>query len=188
MTRDFTLVVYERLLLFLESQGYTFITVKDALDHVPKKPPLVITRHDVDKNPDSAVVMGEIENDIGICSTYYFRFPMREKTRRAAIRLHEMGHEIGYHYESLTRARGDINRAVSIFREDLEELRKIAPVFTVVAHNGATVTVSNSRVWEETDVKDALGLLGDASCSISRDVWDYYSDTGRRWDGKFSVW
>jgi hypothetical protein len=36
-----------------------------------------------------------------------------------------MGHEIGYHYEVLSEANGDPEKAIELFRSNLEKLRQI---------------------------------------------------------------
>jgi len=45
-----------------------------------------------------------------------------------------LGHEIGYHYEVLSKANGDYETAVELFEQELSEFRKITDVKTICMH------------------------------------------------------
>jgi hypothetical protein len=47
--------------------------------------------------------MAELEHELGIQSTYYFRFPYTFKPDIIG-KIHDLGHEVGYHYEVLSKA------------------------------------------------------------------------------------
>ncbi|NOR76977.1 MAG: hypothetical protein GQ523_00765 [Methanophagales archaeon] len=73
---DFTLEKYEELCLALLDGGYTPLTVYSYLtgkNNNNKK--LIVLRHDVDRRPGNALRMAELEHELGIQSTYYFRLP-----------------------------------------------------------------------------------------------------------------
>lgn len=61
----------------------------------------LILRHDVDQHPRSALRMAAIEEQIGVRSTWYFRW----RTAHPVVieRLRERGFTVGLHYETLTR-------------------------------------------------------------------------------------
>jgi hypothetical protein len=69
--RDFTVRKYKELLDAFQEAGYNFQTVEDYV-RKPKSR-VVILRHDVDSWPQNAFQMAELENKLGIKSTYYFR-------------------------------------------------------------------------------------------------------------------
>jgi hypothetical protein len=74
--RDFTLDKYEGLCLALLDSGYTPLTVYSYLEGQKKKSnKLVVLRHDIDRRPGNALRMAELEHELGIQSTYYFRVP-----------------------------------------------------------------------------------------------------------------
>jgi hypothetical protein len=64
---------------------------------------LVVLRHDVYRKPMNALQMAELEHDLGIQSTYYFRFPYTFKSDIIG-KIHDLGHEVGYLYEVLSKA------------------------------------------------------------------------------------
>ncbi|NQE52773.1 hypothetical protein C5S29_04200 [ANME-1 cluster archaeon GoMg3.2] len=75
---DFTLSRYSDLCLALLDTGYTPLTVYSYLVLEGKKNnnnKLVVLRHDIDRKPMNALKMAELEHELGIQSTYYFRFP-----------------------------------------------------------------------------------------------------------------
>ena len=77
--RDFTLDRYKELCLALLDSGYTPLTVYSYLVLEGKKKKnnnkLVVLRHDIDRKLGNALQMAELEHELGIQSTYYFRFP-----------------------------------------------------------------------------------------------------------------
>ena len=76
--RDFTLEKYKDLCLALLDSGYTPLTVYSYLvleGQKKKNNKLVVLRHDIDRKPKNALRMAESESELGIQSTYYFRFP-----------------------------------------------------------------------------------------------------------------
>ncbi|MDO9536757.1 MAG: hypothetical protein Q7J68_00370, partial [Thermoplasmata archaeon] len=72
MTRDFTLEKYSDLLLALIGK-YRIRTVADYLTQ-PEREHVVVLRHDVDKHPERAARMALLEKNMGVQSTYYFRW------------------------------------------------------------------------------------------------------------------
>ena len=38
--------------------------------------------------------------------------------------MHDLGHEVGYHYEVLSKAKGDYEKAIQMFEQELNEFRK----------------------------------------------------------------
>ena len=71
-----------------------------------------------------------------------------------------MGHEIGYHYETMDTANGNIDKAWDQFKFHLEALRKIAEVSTICMHGSPRSQYDNKEVWTKYDYK-SLGLIGE---------------------------
>ena len=65
---------------------------------------MVVLRHDIDRKPMNALRMAELEYELGIQSTYYFRFPCTFKPE-IIRKIRDLGHEVGYHYEVLSKAK-----------------------------------------------------------------------------------
>jgi hypothetical protein len=97
---DFTLFAYKRLILTLQSQGYSFQTFEEDLKNSKEK--VVILRHDVDRLPGNSLKTAVLENELGIKASYYFRIVKESYDEDIIRQIAGMGHEIGYHYENLS--------------------------------------------------------------------------------------
>jgi len=179
MAFDFTLEKYEELCTTLLNNGYRTITVCDYINELPHKG-FCILRHDVDRRPQNALRMAELENGLGITSTYYFRYPYTFRPE-VVSKIAGMGHEIGYHYETLAKASGDYGRAIRMFEHELEEMRKTADVRTICMHGRPLSKHDNRDLWKVEDFR-RFGLVAEAYLSIKN--VRYFSDTGRSWNGK----
>ena len=184
---DFTLKKYEELCLALLNAGYTPLTVYTYLTGKQSNNKLVILRHDIDEKPFNAFKMAELENEYGIQSTYYFRYPRSflptYYTFKPGIieKIHNLGHEVGYHYEVLSTTKGDYEKAIKLFDYELKEFRKICEVKTICMHGSVLSVYDNRDLWNHYDFKE-FGIVGEAYRSI-KDV-SYYSDTGSNWNWK----
>jgi hypothetical protein len=184
--RDFTLKKYTHLCEAIVSSSYIPLTVKEFLNKdQPDKS--IILRHDVDRKPDRALKMAVIENEHGIRSTYYFR-TVKEVFQPDIIRnIAKLGHEIGYHYEVLDKAKGDVKKAIEIFGQELKDLREIAPIKTICMHGNPLTSWENRDLWTDYSF-DNFGITGEAYLSIDFKKVSYFTDTGRAWNSsKHSV-
>ncbi len=183
---DFTVAKYQELCETIVESEYTTLTFSRYFSSktVPEK--FIILRHDVDRKPENALEMAELENDLGITSTYYFRMKEDIFIPRIIRRIANMGHEIGYHYEVLDKARGDIEKAIRIFEDELKEFRKIYDVKTICMHGNPLSKWVNKDIWKKYDFRD-FGIIGEPYLSIDYTKVLYLTDTGRRWNSKFSV-
>jgi len=179
---DFTLGKYEQLCSTIVDSGYEVKTVRDYLaDARSRGPYVVILRHDVDRKPQKAVDMALLEKDHGLSSTYYFRYT-RDVFKEEVIRKIEvLNHEIGYHYETLSKARGDYRKALQLFQEELLALRKIAEVSTICMHGRPLSAWDNRWLWKKYDFRQ-FQILGEAYLSIDYSQVTYLTDTGRSWN------
>ena len=144
----------------------------------------VILRHDVDRMPRNALRMAKLENDLEIISTYYFRYTNKTYKKEIIKAVFDMGHEIGYHYETLCKAKGSHEEAIRIFRTELEEFRKICDVKTVSMHGRPLSRHINDEIWSQSTFED-FDLLGDGSLSVVG--VPYYTDSGRNWDNRNNI-
>ncbi|AKB69088.1 polysaccharide deacetylase family protein [Methanosarcina mazei] len=180
--RDFTLTKYESLLQAIKKTNYSTCTVYDFLKNEPEN--CIILRHDVDRAVNRNLAMAKLEHRYGIKSTYYFRH-IEETFKPEIIRqMARMGHEIGFHYEVMDKANGDMDRAIEIFKKELEDLRKAAEkvteINTVCMHGNPLKPWSNRDLWKKYDFRD-FGLIGEPYLSIDYNKVFYLTDTGRTW-------
>lgn len=98
---DFTLITFYKLLTTLKEKGYTFQTFAEFLKDPAQR--VIILRHDVDARKMNSLQTAWIENELGIAGTYYFRMVPGSYDEEVIKKIAGMGHEIGYHYEDLSR-------------------------------------------------------------------------------------
>ena len=160
--------------------------VYTVCDYLLNKPDTaVILRHDVDVSAEKALRMAKLERKVGVKSTYYFRYP---KTFNPKImkEIESMGHEVGYHYEVLDKAKGDHEQAIRLFGQELAEFRKHVDVKTISMHGGVLTKYDNRDLWKKHDFKD-FGIIGEAYLSLDFNKIKYFTDTGRDWSGRYSI-
>jgi hypothetical protein len=95
---------YRRLLELALEHDYAVVSLEAWLGDpaiAGADAPVLILRHDVDQYPASALRMAAIEAELGLSSTWYFRWRTANPDVIAAIRA--AGHEVGLHYETLSR-------------------------------------------------------------------------------------
>lgn len=185
---DFTLKQYKALLQALLHKGFSFQTYASysGIDE-SKEPKTLVLRHDVDKLPKHSLRFAKIQADLGIKATYYFR--VLPKSWDAAIikEIAGLGHEIGYHYETMDTCKGDVDKAYEEFCKNLERFRKIVEVKTISMHGSPLSSFDNRTIWKKYDYKK-LGLIAEPYFDLDFNKTFYITDTGRRWDGdKFNV-
>lgn len=212
--RDFTIRTYSSLLKSLKTAGYSFQTFEQFLPNPIEK--VIILRHDVDRLPYNSLVSAKIEHGLGIEGSYYFRIGKESNNRDIIRKIVELGHEIGYHYETMdtasrktkeksekTKDKGEvqhsetqpstlsaeqfIDAAYEEFYDNLEYFRTLYPVKTICMHGSPLSKYDNRDIWKKYDYKK-LGLIGEPYFDINFSKVLYLTDTGRRWNGdKVSV-
>lgn len=164
MTMDFTLDKYKELL--------------EALDRCEK----VMLRHDVDLRPLNSLATARIERELGWKAVYYFRVKPESFDEAVILQIASLGHEIGYHYESLATCNGDMEAAYRDFCSNLERLRALAPVSTISMHGSPTSKWDSRDLWKHYDYR-RLGVVSEPYLDTDFSQVFYLTDTGRRWDG-----
>jgi hypothetical protein len=180
--RDFTLVIYKKFLIEI-AKMFEFVTFEEYMHNPDRKKNVIILRHDVDKRPLQALRMAELEKELNIKGTYYFRvrknnFPEAEIRKIAAL-----GHEVGYHYEDLHVAAGDVTAALESFQRNLARLRELAPVKTACMHGSPLSRYDNRELWRSIDYRK-FGIIAEPYFEIDFNEVLYLTDTGRMWDGE----
>lgn len=161
---DFTLKKYRELLVALKNYGE------------------ITLRHDVDLKPQNSLATAKIEHELGWKAVYYFR-AVPESWDESIIReIASLGHEVGYHYESLTTCNGDLNAAYRDFCQNLEKLRAIVPVRSICMHGSPKSKWDSKDIWKKYDYHQ-LGIEFEPYFDTDFSKTFYLTDTGRRWDG-----
>lgn len=182
MTRDFTLDAYAQLLRAVQEAGYRLVSFAHYVREAHAEDRVFVLRHDVDRRPANALAKARLEADLGAEATYFFRV-VKESYNEAIMRdIADLGHEIGYHYEDLTLARGDMKRASALFAEHLDRFRQVYPIETICMHGSPLSRWDNRLLFGHIDYRD-YGILAEPYFDLDFDQVFYLTDTGRRWDG-----
>ena len=195
---DFTIKTYKTLLHTLQNQGFAFQTFQEFLSNPMDK--AIILRHDVDKLPGNSLQFAQIQNELGIKGSYFFRIVPESFNPEIIEKIAGLGHEIGYHYEDIDLASQSIKlqvssiktieekeriiseKAINLFEKHLAEIRKFYPVKTICMHGSPLSKYDNKLLWKYYDYKD-LGIIGEPYFDVDFSKVLYLTDTGRRWNG-----
>ena len=181
---DFTIHKFRHL---CEAIATTYPTITMA-EYMDKEHParFVLMRHDVDRMPGNALVTARIEHELGIKATYYFRSIKSVFKPEIMEQILDMGHEVGYHYETLSEANGNPEKAIELFQSHLENFNDICKVKTICMHGNSLTRWDNRDLWKYYDFK-GYGIIGEAYLSINFNAITYFSDTARTWNPKYKI-
>lgn len=183
--RDFTLDAYRQYLRAIKTSYSNIFCFSDYFSLPEPNESYIIIRHDVDRKPSNALKMARLENETGICSTYYFRTKPHVFKPGIISEIAGLGHEIGYHYESLSAVKGDHHAALNDFDRNLKKLRKIVPIQTIAMHGNPVSPYDNLDLWRVSKnyayLKNSLNLLGEVYLDVDYENIAYINDTGRNW-------
>lgn len=124
---DFTLDNYRRLIKLALDKGFQFISYADDFADDKKD---ILWRHDVEFEPDIALKMAEIENVLGVRTTYFFQVhsPFYNlfcgHYRDIFKKINELGHYVGLHFDSHYYGIGEEKQLEEYITLDKEYLEK----------------------------------------------------------------
>ncbi|PID93238.1 MAG: hypothetical protein CSA95_08260 [Bacteroidetes bacterium] len=183
--RDFTLKKYHLLIETLLSTGYRLLPVVEFLCF--ESPKAAALRHDVDRYIQRAMEMANMEHELGLKASYFFRKKDIIRHPQIIAQIASLNHEIGYHYENLAAHKGNPKEAIKDFSETLEHLRKIAWVDGISMHGSPCSRHHNRAIWEIYNYRN-YGIGYEITNDIHYEHILYLTDTGRRWDyGGFNL-
>jgi len=179
--RDFTHTIYKELLDAFVKNGYQFITIEEYFtSNYNLNKPFVLMRHDVDRKPYRSLEMAKIENDLGIKATYYFRTISQTLKPNIIKAIADLGHEIGYHYESLAETNGDYEKAIEDFEKNLKKLRELYPIKNIAMHGRPTSKWDSRDLWKKYNYKD-FDIISEPYFDFDFNEILYTTDAGRAW-------
>lgn len=189
---DFTVSTYESLLKALKGRNSGFFGFAGIVSG--EVTAYTVLRHDVDRKPENALVLAKAEAAAGIRASYHFRMGSNLKQEGIISEIAGLGHEIAYHYEDLSAVYGRFalnpgpqieektRLAYERFRNNLEDLRRLADVNVISMHGSPLSGVDNRMLWRYYDYH-RLGIVCEPYFDIDVSNVLYLTDTGRRWDG-----
>lgn len=179
--RDFTLDKYVALCKAVKNSKYKIITFKEYIEMKDKNNGFIIIRHDVDENIRFSLDMAKVEFDNDVKATYYFRTIKKVYVPDIIDKIASFNHEIGYHYETLDKAKGNIELAIELFSEELAVFRQRYIIKTVCMHGNPLSKYDNKKIWGKSKFSD-FDLLGESYLSLDYNKFAYFSDSGRTWN------
>jgi len=178
IVKDFTLEKYECLLTNIKQREIPVYNILEYKHLNPKNG--IILRHDVDRKPFNALQMAILEDKFGYKSTYYFRITRNSFNTQVIEQIYELGHEIGYHYEDLSLAGGNYQKAIRLFEKHLQKFEPICSVKTIAMHGRPYSKHDNKDLWQKYDLAD-FGIEAEVFLSFDYSDIYYFTDTGRSW-------
>jgi hypothetical protein len=157
---------YRRFLLDAQRHGYRLVSlerwVRDPDDDLART---LILRHDIDQHPRSALAMARVERELGVRSSWYFRWRTAHPT--VVDSLKSSGCEVGLHYETLTRKALErramtgadaalIEESRATLREEIAAfVRLFGPIRSAVPHGDSRIpAVHNADLLKGQDCSD----------------------------------
>ena len=180
-TMDFTNSNYIKLLNTLQSQGFSFQTLEEFI--LQPKEKVVIMRHDVDRKPYNALKMAQIEKELSVSASYYFRTVEGVYNEEVINQIKMLGHEVGYHYENMDTCNGNYEDAYSDFCKNLKKLKEFYPVQTFCMHGSPMSRFDNKDLWKKYNYKE-LGLIAEPYFDIDFNKVFYITDASRAWNNE----
>lgn len=185
---DFSFNKYSQILQILNKQGFLFYTISEYFNKkaLNLNHPFILFRHDVEDHYINALYFAQEQRKFKIKSTFYFRLFPKPQNERIIREIAELGHEIAYHCDDLSFCKGNYNAAIKRFETNLNILRKIAPVKTINMEGAPLSKYDNRDLWKKFNYHD-FGIDSEPYFDLDFKEVAYYTDTGRRWDGRYSV-
>lgn len=91
---------YRSLIEFGLERGYKFVSLKNWYENdFYQNEKVFLLRHDVDYDNEGAFKMYEIEKELGVTSTFYYRWKTMDLPTMTEI--HKKGFEVSLHFETL---------------------------------------------------------------------------------------
>ena len=186
---DFTFKSYTDLLKSFLLHNWNLVT-QESYSLILQQS--IIIRHDVDRAPNNALAMAKLEAGFGIKASYYFRFVPESYDEKIITEIASMGHEIGYHYENISKInelktiKNDdelFKLALEDFEKNLLQLRKLYPVKTMCMHGSPMSKWDNRELWKKNDYKK-YGIICEPYFDIDFDKVFYITDASRAWNNE----
>ena len=183
--RDFTIDSYKLYLRTIKRNFENNLRFDEYMKLKVKPDNFFLIRHDVDRKLLNSIKMAEIEYEMGVKASYYFRMKSHTFSPEIIKKIKGMGHEVGYHYECLSDSNGNLSEALEEFKINLSEFRKYSKISTISMHGVPLKSYDNRDMWRNDKnhkmLVEELGILGELYLDIDYSEINYVNDTGRNW-------
>ncbi|GAQ24559.1 hypothetical protein [Tepidanaerobacter syntrophicus] len=189
---------YKNLLIEALENGYRIVSIEQFYDVIVNKnienQNYLVLRHDIDTDASTAKLMFEVEKQLNVNASYYFRLstiniPLMKE-------IHQFGSEVSYHYEEVAsyakqykiknpnQIYDNLTKIQSLFSKNLEALRNATGIpMEIVASHGDFVNrylkITNCVILREAEFRDKNNIkLEVYDDSMMKYVTSRHSDCG----------
>jgi hypothetical protein len=167
---------YRALLATARERGYEIASLEEAVleGMFEADQPVLVLRHDVDQHPRSALTMAAIEEEVGVRSTWYFRW--RTASLPVIAHLREVGFEVGLHYETLSRGgrekgvrpkddlRGLVEESRRLLKQEIIGFQELhGSIRSIAPHGDSSTPWLPNRILLSDEDPAAYGVKFDAN-------------------------
>ena len=187
---------YEKLLKEIKKLNYEFICASQFKYFLDKEKVFILNKHDIEKSTKNALKVAQIESKLKLKSTYFVQDYLISKGSDISniLKIKDLGHEIGYHYDCLDRFNGNKDLAIDNFIKNINRFSSLdIKIKSICPHGNAAIKRSG---WLSN--KDLSSLIkevyGDAIFDIVIDIKDakknlkYISDAGYKFNYINKIW
>ncbi len=179
----FTYTKWECFCKALAEVGIHSVTAKSLLGGASEQNRWVNLKHDVESTPSKALRLAQIEAKYGHQATYYVQsYLMTEENRQLFDEIQKLGHEVTYHHDVMDGGMGDLDKAVTIFNENLEKFKDLGfEVKTVCQHGNPMSSFENRDFFRSEKIRGIYPKMADIMVNFGEMIgkqYVYVSDVG----------
>lgn len=174
----------------VKNSNVKIIRAKDILSYGINEQ-FIVFKHDVETNPQKALILAKIENKYGICGSYYVQAFLLDRSENVRIlkQIKKLGHEVSYHYDVLDANFGDFEKANKDFKYNLDRFNKLGFKTETVCQHGNPVMnrvgyTSNRDFFRHKLISDQYKNIADIVVNFKEKTgvnYTYVSDAGYSW-------
>tara|TARA_Y100000589_G_C27187883_1_gene643412 strand:- start:1 stop:816 length:816 start_codon:yes stop_codon:yes gene_type:complete len=133
---------YEKLLKKIKKFNYEFICASQFKYFSNTRKLFILNKHDIEKSTKNALKVARIESKLQLKSTYFVQdyLIIKESDISNILKIRDLGHEIGYHYDSLDRFKGNYELAIHDFIQNVNKFLSIGiKIKSICPHGNAAI-------------------------------------------------
>lgn len=183
----FTYSEWEKFCRKLSENNIQSITAASILDLALQGTPIssryVNIKHDVESVPSKALDLARIEAKYGHCATYYVQaYLLTDSNKDILKEIQSLGHEVTYHHDVMDCAKGDIQIAMTIYKENVAKFEQFGfPVVTVCQHGNPSSKYENRDFFRSDLIQEHFPSQSDIMVDFmikAKSQYTYISDVG----------
>ena len=187
---------YEKLLKQIKKLNYEFICASQFKNYSEKEKVFILNKHDIERSTQNALKVAQIESKLQLKSTYFIQDYLISKVSDISniLKIKDLGHEIGYHYDCLDRFNGNYELAIDDFIKNINKFLSLGiKVKSICPHGNAAI--KRSGWFSNKDLSSLIKeVYGDKIFDIVIDIKNakknikYISDAGYKFNYINKIW